>query len=508
MLKNESCISIVGKKKKAEKTSFKYRLSSLSADISNVEMLANYSLDQADVHITKDGRYLVREPPITREAHDLYDVIIGHIDIGLKFDMNSEMDDKMIAGKLEESFWYVAKQEKRLEDAKRLFPHLRYYIRRNIQGYDVLDVMMRDPDIEDILCSAPGRNIRVVSRKYSGQFHTLESNVSFTDTSEMERFIQKIYGKNAAEPTESKPISVTHMPDGSRISATFGSQISKPGSIIAIRKFPKIPLTITHMMKSGTMTVDMAAYLWTLLDAKAVGLVLGVTGSGKTTLLAALASMLNPRWRILTMEDTLEIQIPHGDWVRLNTRKSYGMLGEKFDITMRHLIDLSLTQRPDYSIVGEIRVSDMDSLFQAVGTGHGGLTSFHSSSAEGALTRMRGNQISEGELTLLWFTTHSSTVRIKGKYSRRIRAISQIIQDPDDKLVVEDVYKYDPFRDEFIEAMEPLKTKRYIEACYICGIEDHVADMEWRRKMLQMCLDDKAYTVQDVFRILGQYYKM
>ena len=499
-------IPVVKGKKKPEGMAFRYRLSSISADISNVETLDSYQLDQADVHITKDGRYLVREPPITKEAHDLYDVIIGHIDIGSSFDVNANVDDDMIAAKLEESFWHIAEQEKRLEDAKRMFPHLKYYIRRNIQGYDILDVMMRDPDIEDILCSAPARNIRVVSRKYSGRFHTLESNVMFADISEMERFIQKIYGKNAAEPTESKPMSVTHMPDGSRISSTFGRQISKSGPIIAIRKFPAKPLTITHMLKSETMTVEMAAYLWTLLDAKAVGLILGVTGSGKTTLLAALASMLNPRWRILTMEDTLEIQIPHGDWARLNTRKSYGMLGEKFDITMRHLIELSLTQRPDYSIVGEIRVSDMDSLFQAVGTGHGGLTSFHSSSAEGALTRMRGNQISEGELALLWFTTHSAVVRIQGTYKRKVRTISQITQNADGTLKIEDVYKYDPFNDVFEAKIDPLATRRYKEARNICGIDDPVEDMKRRVGMLQMCMDTEAYTVEAVFDILGQYY--
>ena len=485
---------------------FRYRLSSLSADASEVDVLESYSVGEARVHVTADGRYLVGEPPVTREAGDLYDTIIGHIDIGMGFDVREDVDDDVIASRLEESFWHVAERQKRLEDARRLFPHLRYYIRRNVTGYDILDVMMRDPDVEDILCSAPNRPIRVVSRRHSGRFHTLESNVSFGDTSEMERFIQKVYGRNAAEPTESRPVSVTHMADGSRISSTFGRQISRPGPVIAIRKFPAEPLTITHMLRSGTLTPDMAAYLWTLLDAKAVGLILGVTGSGKTTLLAALASMLNPRWRILTMEDTLEIRIPHADWVRLCTRRSYGMLGERFDVTMRHLIDLSLTQRPDYSIVGEIRLRDMDSLFQAVGTGHGGLTSFHSSSADAALTRMRGNGISEGELALLWFSTHSATVRRSGVNHRRVRAISEITQGAGGSVRACDVYRYDPFGDAFEEVADPLGTRRYAEAGVICGIDDPAADMERRVSLLKECVDAGAYSVGGVFSILGRYY--
>lgn len=487
---------------------FRYRLSSLSADASDVDIIENYKIGESDIYITSDGRYLVREPVITHEARRLYDVIIGHIDIGTGFDTTEEIDDDVIALRLEESFWHVAERQKRLEDARRLFPHLRYYIRRNVTGYNILDVMMKDPDIEDILCSAPGRNIHVVSRKYSGRFHTLESNVAFVDVREMERFIQKVYGLNASEPTESQPISVTHMPDGSRISSTFGRQISKPGPVIAIRKFPARPLTITHMLNSRTLTVEMAAYLWTLLDAKAVGLILGVTGSGKTTLLAALASMLNPRWRILTMEDTLEIQIPHKDWVRLNTRKSYGMLGEKFDITMRQLIDLSLTQRPDYSIVGEIRVKDMDSLFQAVGTGHGGLTSFHASGARTALTRMRGNKISEGELALLWFTIHVATVKRDGSYHRRVRTISQVTQGEDGVVRTDDIYRYDLLHDSFDTKAEVFKTRRYKEAQTICGIVDPESDLKHRMGLLQRCVKADAHTVTDVFSILEEYYRM
>ena len=468
--------------------------------------MEKYAIGDAKVYITKDGRYMVSEPPLTHEAQDLYNLIIRHIDLGINFDTDADTDEEMLAGKLEDSFWQIAEREERLIDARRLFPNLRYYIRRNVIGYDVLDVMMRDPDIEDIMCSAPRRNIRVVSRTHSGLFHTLESNVTFADQTDMERFIQRIYGKTATEPTESQPMSVTTMQDGSRISSTFGQQISKPGSVIAIRKFPAKPLTITHMLEKQTMTAEMAAYLWALIDSKAVGLILGVTGSGKTTLLSALASMMNPLWRVLSMEDTLEIQIPHTDWVRLNTRKSYGMLGSNYDITMKHLIDLSLTQRPDYSIVGEIRVKDMDSLFQAVGTGHGGLTSFHASSAEVALTRMRGYKISSGELALLWFTTHSGVVRREGRSMRKVRTISQIVLDRSGEIKVDDVFRYDAHNDEFEMLQDPLKTERYLEAQSISGIDDPEADMQQRIDLLNLCVEKKAHTVEDVFGILGKYH--
>ena len=182
------------------------------------------------------------------------------------------------------------------------------------------------------------------------------------------------------------------------------------------------------------------------------------------------------------------------------------MLGEKFDITMRHLIDLSLAQRPDYTIVGEIRVKDMDSLFQAVGTGHGGLTSFHASNAETALTRMRGNTISEGELALLWFTIHLVNVKRHGSYHRKVRTISQITQDAGGAVQVEDVYEYDLHGNRFGTVAEPLKTRRYVEARTICGIDDPEEDMKRRMGLLQKCVDVGAHTVDEVFSILEGYY--
>lgn len=472
-------------------------------DVAGLALAERYELGGARICITDDGRYIVNEPPISPEADSLYSAIVSRINLGV--DIDTDADPDVLAGRFAEAFWEVAERMKRLEDAKRLFPHLDYYIRRNFVGYGLLDPLMRDPDIEDILCSAPSRPIRVVHRRYSGMFNTLLTNVAFPDEPEMENYIQRIYGATGAEPNESRPMSVTHMADGSRISATFGSQVSKPGSAIAIRRFPERPFTITDMMTGRTLTPQMAAYLWTLLDAKAVGLVIGVTGSGKTTLLSSLVSMMNPRWRILTIEDTLELRIPHGDWVRLNTRKSYGMMGESFDVGVRSLIDISLTQRPDYEIVGETRLFEMEALFQSVGTGHGGLTSFHASTPSGALSRMRGSGIGDGELGLIWFVVHSARVRREGRYHRKVTNISEVVPGEDGTISISNVYRYDIFGDRFSGA-GPDQSYRYQEALEICGIEDPSSDMARRISLLEECVRAKADTPEGVFGILGRYY--
>ncbi len=485
----------------------RYKLHSIKMDAGAIETLEKYKVGKVDVTITGDGRYLVQEPVMPAGGDDLYDQIMKKIEMSFVMDHEDDSDPEVIAINFEREFWETTRRLNKFEEAKGMFSNIEYYIRRDILGFLLIDPLMRDPDIEDVLCSAPARNIRVIHKRYSGRFHTLETNVAFAESRDMEKFIQRMYGRTGTEPTESSPISVTYLRDGSRISCTFGSQVSSPGPVIAIRKFPESPLTVTDMIKSGTMTAEVAAYIWTLLDAKAVGLVIGVTGSGKTTLLGSFTTMMNPRWRILTVEDTLELQIPHPDWVRYRTRKSYGQLSDKFDVTMRHLIDSSLTQRPDYEIIGEIRLDDMDMLFQSVGTGHGGLTSFHASSPRGAITRMRGNKISDGEIALTWFAVHTRDVELDGIRVRRVNDVSEIVPDEETgKISVKPVFGYDVFTDTIKRKAMLQNCERYVEATHVCGIREPEKDMGYRIGLLDECVEKGATDPRSVFRILGRYY--
>lgn len=479
------------------------------SDVGSLDVIDEYLVGsgeaRARIRITSDGRYLVSEPNITKEIASLYDEVIRKIDIGMPLDDVGDPEGSV--DELEKAFWDVVATLRKAEDSMRHKKTIRYYLSRDIVGYGILDPMMLDPDIEDILCTSPGRPVRVVHKRH-GRFHALDANVAFESDTDTERFIQRVYSRTGTEPTEARPMSVTHMADGSRISCTFGRAVSKAGPTIAIRKFPASPFTITHMMRGGTLTTEMAAWMWTLIDAKAAGLIIGVTGGGKTSLMGALISMMNPQWRILTIEDTLELQIPHQDWVRFNTRRSYGMLADKFDITIKDMIDLSLTQRPDFEIVGEIRLSDMGALFQSLGTGHGGMTSFHASTPDGAMTRMRSDGVSEGELALLWFSAHAVRVRGPGGVERKVGDISDIVMDGTGKVRTKTIYSYDRLKGRFLRHVSRHKdSARYAEACDICGIDDPDADMARRIGLLQRCVDEKAHDVMSVFRILGEYYR-
>ncbi len=482
---------------------YRYELRHLSMDADIVGISERYNVEGVQVCITDDGRYLAMEPEIGPEGSRIYDKIMHHINMAVAYE---EGPDEQRVEMIEKMFWDAAVRMGVRDEAVRTFVDIKYYIRREIIGYGIIDVLMNDDNIEDILCSSFDRNIRIRHKEYSGRFHTLETNIRFGSVREMEMFIQRIYGATGAEPTESKPISVTYMKDGSRISSTFGTQVSKPGPVIAIRKFPTFPFTITHMIQNKTLTAEMAAWIWTLLDAKAVGLIIGATGSGKTTLLSSLVSMMNPRWRILTIEDTLELQIPHEDWVRYHTRRSYGMLSREYDVTIGDLIDSSLTQRPDFEIIGEIRLRDMDKMFQAVGTGHGGLTTFHANSASAAMTRMRGSKISDGELALLWFSVRSTTVRIGNRDYRKVDDISEIVPDGSGNLSINRIFAYDVYDNRF-QSHNMYESAKYVEACRVCGIRSKKDDMARRIDLLQKCVKEKLFDVNDVFSVLGRYYR-
>ena len=160
-------------------------------------------------------------------------------------------------------------------------------------------------------------------------------------------------------------------------------------------------LNLTNLLENNTMTAEMAAYMWSLIDGKAVGIITGVTGSGKTVLLSALASMMNPGWRIMTMEDVLEIQIPHAYSVRLETPNGYMMDGSRRDATDKNLISMSVVHRPDYLMVGNARGTTMGAFLRLAKAGHGGIAIFYETSAERALARLTSRFMKEVE-TRFW----------------------------------------------------------------------------------------------------------
>jgi flagellar protein FlaI len=395
------------------------------------------------------------------------------------------------------------------ESLSKYFHNLRYYLIRDILGYGILDVLMRDENIEEITAEKFDTKIGIIHRKFS-EFNILDTNISFGSADSMSSYIQRLMQKTGNTVTAAMPIMNAMTKEGDRITVTYGQEVSLPGPTLDIRKFTRDPFTITHLLDFGALTGLIASYLWMLFDAKAFGLVVGETGSGKTTMINALMNLSNPRWKIVTIEETPELQIPHYRWERLITRTSPMITRSNFDITIMDLIRASLRMRPDFEIVGEVRGEEAQYLFQSAATGHGGLTSVHGSGAESALNRLASEPINikPSQQMLLWFIAHMTRLRTADKkIIRKIMSIKEVI--PKTKSIsLHDLFKYDQKISCYnIETIDQLveKSKRIQDAADILNVEPK-EDLEKRIELLDECKKSSAHSIKHIFSIISKYY--
>jgi len=260
-----------------------------------------------------------------------------------------------------------------------------YYIERDLLGYGPIDPLMRDPYIEDISCDGINKPVYVWHRNYE----SLPTTIVFTDEEELDNFVIKLAHMAGKHISSAFPILDAILPGQHRLAATFRKEVSTTGSTFTIRKFREDPITIIDLINFKTISPELGAYFWLMMEYKMSSLVIGVTGSGKTSTINALACLFRPTIKVVTIEDTAELKIPLENWVPLVSRPSYGIGPEKVgEVTLYDLVRLSLRYRPDIIIVGEVRGEEAFVLFQAIATGHGGITSIHAEDQDSAIKRL------------------------------------------------------------------------------------------------------------------------
>ena len=284
-----------------------------------------------------------------------------------------------------------------------------YYIHKEVMGYGEIDPLMRDPYVEDISASGANRPVYVVHQKYG----SIPTNIVFDSVERLDAFIQRLAYKAGKHVSVAHPTLDAMLPDKHRIAATYGKEVSMGGSSFTIRKYKEEPLSIVDLIIGGTLTPQMAAYAWMALDYKLPGLILGVTGSGKTTLLNSLLNLVNPHYKIVTIEDTPELRLLTKNWVQLYPRHSY-TASKVAEVSLFDLVKLSLRYRPDIIVVGEVRGEEAKVLFQAIATGHGGVTSIHAEDIDAAIKRLVSPPMSipPGHISLLDFAMKIDRIKV------------------------------------------------------------------------------------------------
>jgi len=325
---------------------------------------------------------------------------------------------------------------------------LEYLLLRDKIGMGLLEPVIRDPHIEDITCDGYGP-VFLEHKVFKG----LKTTIAFTKE-DLNKFVLQLSEKVGKPITYASPIIDSTLPDGSRINIVYGEDVSKRGSNFTIRKFNARPLSILDLIDSNTLDYTMAAYLWIMIQEGMSLFVSGETASGKTTTLNAMMAFISPNAKIVSIEDTAEVQVPHKNWTREITRSS-NKSEDSSDVGMFDLLKAALRQRPNFIIVGEIRGIEGAIAFQAIQTGHPVMSTFHAASVEKLVHRLTGDPINIPKTymdNLNIVMVQSAVRRPDGRMVRRVLSINEIVgYNPQTKgFNYIEAFSWDPVTDTFV----------------------------------------------------------
>jgi flagellar protein FlaI len=258
-----------------------------------------------------------------------------------------------------------------------------YYLERDLIGYGKIDGLIRDPYIEDISCLGVNKPVYLYHRKYENA----KTNVIYTDEEELDDFITRIVHRQGKHVSIARPIVDLTLPGKHRLAVSFGKETTPAGTSFTIRKFRDDPITIVDLIMNETIDENIGAYLWMLMENKMSMMVVGPTGAGKTTALNAIACLIKPDFKIISVEEVAEINLPQENWVSTLARPGFGGDSEG-EVTLYDLIKSAVRHRPALILVGEIRGEEAYVLFQALATGHGGLCTTHAEDVETVIKRL------------------------------------------------------------------------------------------------------------------------
>lgn len=457
------------------------------------------------------GKYVAVEPPRPDSAlielieNKLAEVITEADDIedldARRRILLSKLEQIIVVTETPVDYSKLKPNSKRIPVYQKDLDNLKYHIVRDRIGLGVIEPFIYDPWLEDISCKGKG-HVYVFHKL----FGPLETNIEFKTEMDLDEFVLDLAEKIGKPITHARPIVDATLPSGYRINIVFGLDVSLHGSNFTIRKSAEEPISVTQLIAWNTFDALMAAYLWMLLENNMSGFICGETASGKTTTLNAITAFIPSHYKIISIEDTAEVKLPHPNWVRELTRDT-GNPGSS--VTMFDLLRAALRQRPNYIIVGEIRGQEASIAFQAMQTGHPVLSTFHAASVERVIQRLTGDPIRVPKTFMdnLNFVLIQSATWRGGKLVRRVMSINEIMgYDPKaDSIIYIPVFVWDPTRDIFTFRgkgasyllNEKIALRRGIPRTRIKELYD---ELEKRARFLQLLVERKVFKYYDFWR--------
>ncbi|NLA30735.1 MAG: type II/IV secretion system ATPase subunit [Methanomicrobiales archaeon] len=380
-----------------------------------------------------------------------------------------------------------------------------YHAEKEFLGDGLIDPVMHDAYIEDISCDGVGSTIFV----YHMTYESMKTSLAYRDATELDSFVTKLAQRAGKYISIAEPMLDATMNDGSRIQMTLGSEVTAHGSTFTIRKFREEPITPTDLIEWHTFSPLGIAFLWLAVENAKSCIFAGGTASGKTTTLNAISLFIPPLAKIVTLEDTRELKLPHPNWIPSITRDSFSQDG-RGEIDMYELLRAALRQRPEYILVGEVRGREALTLFQAMSTGHVTYATMHADSVASAVHRLENPPIDvpRNMLSALSLMSIQVQARVGGQRIRRNKQLIEILDiDPrTNELITNEVFRWHPATDEI----------RYSGKSYI--LEEIMEGRGWseermqeelkrRQEVLEWMRIKKIRHFRDVSKILVSYFR-
>lgn len=415
--------------------------------------------DPIFIHIHKKQetgtiRYEVIQPILSEEEEQLMEQIVDKmIEHAHKYPVPNQVEDagdiiKNIYEEVVKVSAHEAGAIERLVESKihltqREHDDIWYYIYRNRVGYGKLEPLFYDPYLEDIHCTGVS-NIKTIHKI----FEMVHTSIEFKDDIELNKYILDASERVERPVSDANSVVDAIMPDGSRVNFIYGRELSLEGSSFTVRKFSEVPISILQIIQWGTLSAELAAYLWLCIENGMNIFVCGETASGKTTTLNAAATFIKPEDKVYSVENTPEVTMPHKTWQHLVTRES----GKDTDVTIFDLLIAALRSRPNYIVVGEIRGEEGNVAFQAMQTGHPVMSTFHAGSPHSMIQRLTGHPINVpiASIDNLNVVLIQQAVSHNGKMVRRVLSVTEIERyyDVENKVITREVFNWDSVNDE------------------------------------------------------------
>jgi flagellar protein FlaI len=377
-----------------------------------------------------------------------------------------------------------------------------YYVVRDFIGFGKLDPLMHDSNIEDV--SANGHDIPIYL--YHKTYLNIPTSVVYGEE-ELDSFIIRLAQRSGKHISIAEPMVDAAMPDGSRIQMTLGEAVTAHGSTFTIRKFKDVPITPIDLINWNTFSSEAMAYLWLCIENNKSLIFAGGTASGKTSSLNAVALFMPEKAKIITLEDTRELQLPHPNWIPGVTRDAF-TADNRGAIDMYELLRGALRQRPEFLLVGEVRGKEALTLFQAMSTGHTTFSTMHADSVASAIHRLENPPISVPRTMIeaLDIMCIQSQIYVKGKRARRAVKIVEITDiDPTTRNIrTNDIFAWNPAQD-VIERVGESKALRDVMIRRGWTIQELKKELAYRQKILEYLMHNDITDFDIIATIIHAY---